>query len=1628
MSRIELVSIAFAIVSLSACNTSESSSSSSALEGCTDGGCPDGGIPAPPRPQCSIDDITASTLGVCSGPWTFQIFRSGAPPADDLNCNGSAETFGVGIHEGPVVDWNRQCLGLEAASSWSYGCETGGGGSCLTRAATVVYEGTQTCSEPECEKPPGRPLECTDPVCWTTCGSAVGPARAMVDSRFQSSVTSVSAGVAIADGMCQATAQVPYPATFYRCTACRHAGNGNEPPSYGPPGAAPHPYAGTERICVTGDGLASPQARIQRILSTNAIAPAWVQMYTAPHLRLLLELHGDSFTPEQRQLARERFAASDRAYGIACEQAVLPAAIDSACPPASVREIDRDLAYCERISYASETDYVRPSIPWVDASVCVDLLDRLERARPTTHPEHACSSSELRTRARELVHRIVRAAMPALVRRSSLGVPDETPRSQYPELDRTLLLVDRWYAVHRASLVADGGDTVEDDASRALDDVLAAFWKSAGLTRRTTADLEEALASNDELPDDELVSALARTTTRADQLDRDVLRSAYRGSPSTIGAVRSGAVEVLPAATVPRSVASGDVLLSLTAQAIDGVTNGLRRIEPYHDLGCRLVGCGAGGTSPTTRASSLWRAVAVLDRTEPETLRTALDRLAPADAWRVALSHIDANRAPLVDAIDAATGETDRVPLDSADPRTLRPSAVALAAIVRAARERAVAFEGSGSLGLPEHRRIRANVSDAGRGAAVAGLTKAHDAFAASLARFEDDRREAVSDALNEQNALRAVSLARQRLREIDHDLGVLESDQAGLSASLARSDLALARTVEQIAETEGALDSGAYFTVGNTRRFEIRGHDASRFMDADRAPDISWVAATDIESGGSGIPSIPVDAGRLVVLETSGEYSPLCAFTRAGTFTDRLPELADPESPGLLAEPAPGTTIGPEGFDLVREGSHASVAARDEDTLDSPWVQGPISLLGAIPYVGAALAGVGSLVTQAIDPVEDSTQSSIADSVRFQGGLRLRNTPFPTLPAGALLAVELPRGVTNPAQIRAIHLVSRPSSTFLVDSDVDLYFVVNDHWVPTDSGCRALSPPGDIHAVNVSLRVATPAGVVAATTVAALATSIAEMRAARDGYLDQGRVLSSQLREAQEQAIVRFQTESSYSLRDNFPPVLADLVSAHISREVASIEIAVERQALERRGMELMLEGDEIHRDLVGLRRGANAASLLPIWRLRSFDELRDGSDERALVQSAERLGAEIQDGILPILELWRPDALEEVRTSDDFIPAAQRLTSAGPHTDPLSLTDDIGLIVEQLITAYSRGAYANYGESPERLTLAVSFPRPAAWIPNPPPDTVPVRGGFMEVSPARAFAVWNAIEAAIRTAPIPLAECASDSDCMDLPGTRCDLTREPSVCVAAPTRIDFGIEAADVYRRSGGTLPLSCHLAVPVITEWALFFGNTSDDENRDGDYLELSRLRRVAAQISPVQTFTTERGAFDYTLTDLTLLNSDISLTYGSHRNAMSRFETLRGEDALGGRRPVGASAFSELSIDFRPLATMVDPSGRGNGIGETSDAQVVELVLFLHVDARGFASTPLGHELEGIVSTCTPPPPDVIPSTEPPPAPPPSEPPPREPPPSDLPPTPPREEAPPEDGDPICPTCGGEGATE
>src|SRR5262249_8635181 len=85
----------------------------------------------------------------------------------------------------------------------------------------------------------------------------------------------------------------------------------------------------------------------------------------------------------------------------------------------------------------------------------------------------------------------------------------------------------------------------------------------------------------------------------------------------------------------------------------------------------------------------------------------------------------------------------------------------------------------------------------------------------------------------------------------------------------------------------------------------------------------------------------------------------------------------------------------------------------------------------------------------------DSSTNGSrVQYTANFAGGLRVVRTPFPTLPAGALLLVEVVPDVGGGTRIRDIRVV-RSHASFVFPEQATIYLVANDE--SDHVGCAAI-------------------------------------------------------------------------------------------------------------------------------------------------------------------------------------------------------------------------------------------------------------------------------------------------------------------------------------------------------------------------------------------------------------------------------------------------------------------------------------------------------------------------------------------------------------------------------------------
>jgi hypothetical protein len=1136
----------------------------------------------------------------------------------------------------------------------------------------------------------------------------------------------------------------------------------------------------------------------------------------------------------------------------------------------------------------------------------------------------------------------------------------------------------------------------------------------------------------------DVAAALASTAERADKLDRNVLLSAFQ--ETQIPELMNGSVTVLPALSTSGQAVRGETLLSLTADTLRGSLERVDALAPYNQLACRLVPCGGarpGGVdwSEEPRWAQTWALLgnlddAVSDPGDPMHLGQLVAEVGPdlaasdpseqPESWQRVWERVSRRRAAISDDAAAASGQSALLPSErkalSALPSTqLSPGAQALADVIARGSTREASFAATGLVDPTRtERRLRTIVSADGRTAIMNSAEALVSQLETAILNYETDRRNVVSDLLTTLDAKRSMDGVLDRRDQLIHELETVNAEHAALRITLGEYETRFAETydpangVDLLGDLESTIDEGAFVQDGDTRHFEVRGFNGARVFPLRRNLNILSTVAHGIESTDpdpDSIPSVSVAGPRMISIHTEGEYRPLCALQG---YKVAIPDRDDED--GVVVPPIqPGTTIGPEGFTIQVSGSSAEVRRMSESAQDylgwlGPACQiasvaagGPFATFGSTPLgekagpdgqqvargqatgsLCGAAAGLVSWLVGEEKPVSTTTSAESSTCARFSAGLRLPNTAFPVLPAGALVVLELPQGSTSAADIRDIHLVHSGSTSFFVPEASDLYFVVNDGFTQS---CASLMGPDDQHRLQVELHVLQSEEGVAEQVVSAMASVLGHIRADRAMLVEQGSLLTTQLSAYRAAALTELETTSGISM-NNVPESVRNAFDAYVSYELARIEVATSIRAHERRVQELQAQLQALDNDILFAGEQGRTAALLPTLRLRGLDEYTDGNDEGHLSYLAEALTELTVEDLIPLIELWHPDllpALVDPTSGDPAVRAAlARLSSAAPGTSPFSLVDDVALVVRAILTKYAATPMVHVGA--DRYTVGISFGRPGVAFPpvgqTPDFDVDPPempRSVFPRASTSDAQRVWGAVFAATAKMPSDV-RCSSSDACVDLFGEgvtchsttrRCQgdiacvdsdddgLAEECEIpglecvsgqCVRGDTRATISLEASDLYRALGGAGGnIACQSAAPIVQRSALVFALGRNYDPADADVLaDMSQGRSVLASINPQQPFAMRDAPQTYTLLAAPFLERTMPLVYTTYERVLPAFAA--NAPAEQGHR--GSSVLAPMTLDFSAMGTLSAARG-GDGVSGTYESS--ELLLVMEIDA-------------------------------------------------------------------------------
>ncbi|MCY1047262.1 PA14 domain-containing protein [Corallococcus sp. bb12-1] len=1064
------------------------------------------------------------------------------------------------------------------------------------------------------------------------------------------------------------------------------------------------------------------------------------------------------------------------------------------------------------------------------------------------------------------------------------------------DLQARLSRINQWYGLARTKVFAN--DPAPQVLWKDLDAVFAELWKSAyagGLLTDNSEQLKAADPFNTGLATDRVLLTAALTPM--------------------------GGSTALPLEGAP--------LLLLLGDGLHGLHDRLADVSVMHDLGCRFMVC--AGTPPVrTEVSELWNLLGAL--AEESTLNSALQgatnlALAPTErnAWRGLFELMRVRHATLRSAVTevfAVSGYDKKLLLETPASRMPMP-ALRLSRSLLDGNTRTASYVKTGSF-LPSARNsLRAGIQESKRGQLDDRIAQRIQELTLAQAEFTQHRSDYVSDRLAEMgNAQQLGSIQDQlklRLTQFDQ----LSMDLVGLRSNAALEEAAFsdfATAFKVASESEQADLARLAITRGPVDHLSITAGEA-HFVPGLQAGGVATYAVRQ----GASPWTRSANAGDIINVSARNQWAPTCVLSHAQL---RKPLDAAGTLGGVNVN---GALTGTEGF-LV---SFSDSAFTAESNAASKYAGASASARGcagakvesgagwnfivkaeASVYAYAEMCLAGEVGTRTSSDNSDGSDQRVSAS--YNTGIRLAGTPFPTLPAGALLLVQLEH---DTHLLRDVQVV-QPSMSVIIgrkaglgaqqpDPGVDLYLVANDAAKVRQSGSLQDCTPDTSHALSVDVQRLVPAGTVVRQMAPAMAWVLTDMRAATEALVNQGRVLSLDMaarRQATQSALITACREESHCADtgtcntvcdlSQFPPSLMSLYDTFVAKELARLERKVEIRAVERQMELATLDMKALSNDQAATEAQGRVLRLVPAWSLRNLD----GEKLRTRTQNLSVL---VTDYLYPVLDLRYPFVLEALKTRQAF----QDLVRADWSQSYVGLADLQLNAVTEVTGALAMGRFQD--PDPNYSLIALSFPRPGF-----PATASP----WLKASPERSSAVWASL--------------------LD--------TSNP--------RAAFSVQLtpADFYTAPGGFAgALQCTDGTPILHRLGLYFVRSGGTSTTNENTTLNGQPLRASSIFEPELTFTGPQGLKTYYVEDEPVEGpkwrvGQSRILFGPSADAASTFQSREltladNQQAAGGD---GLSPFVSARFDVTGLRT--------NPIHPLDAAS--ELVLVLQVDRRTVVSMP------------------------------------------------------------------------
>jgi hypothetical protein len=1132
--------------------------------------------------------------------------------------------------------------------------------------------------------------------------------------------------------------------------------------------------------------------------------------------KLMFELGNAPASPDAVRALYASAPGDELACGVSAR-----APVSASCASfGTTNNLDGPLGLCQRML----STHVANTVFQAELDGCLDLLNR-----PALGGTSACAI-EYRNLAQTVAERLLAKALSAV----------QLPAGSTTIIGLTAVLgqIDRWHAAAAQAFATDAA-ALSDGRGR----VLSAFWSRAYAVGSPIPSfaLGETGSSSAQTQLASLFGARIET-------DRQVLAAAF-ASPA-------------PLDEVP--------LLLIVADGLSTMRERLATAAPLYDLACRLKG--ACTVAEANEATLLLRIIgAIGDDTALVSALSAATGVVRAP-WLDMFTALRARRDALQTAYRKAVGRSDATLADLYLASVVGPAAT-LAGQVSSSFAMWNSYASHGVL-EPADGRLRTSLTSGNVVSSLVTFGQRRGILATHRADFQRTRGDFAQTVLNRINNKQFQDRIDDESAVLRLELDNLGRDLDGLMASQDAAEQQIGRFLATYVARASA--------PGWLPQFPVQGHPGSLSFAATEArgngsfaTDIPAVAVRDQEGQTW---QLGVGRGDMLSFDVTGTWSPTCAL--------RKTTLAGPNGTSGFVDPT-HLQVGPEGFSVSWETNHFE--AKDHVTSDFSSVTTTSSICGsASANLLTAVSGpvpVGSLSVSAstcqqwqtghTETDSNTTGSRSQYSANFAGGLRVPGTPFPSLPAGALLLVEIVPATGGGTRIRDVHVV-RSHASFLFPQDATLYLVANDQRDPT--GCAAV----DTSPLTVNYVRGQSSEPAARALVDTMAAILATLQASKATYVAQGSVTATELSALQSAAYDQLRASCACNL-SAFPDEVRGMFDAWLATELAAIERETRIVAAERSLDSLVLRLKGLQDDLAGAQSASRMLALMTLWQLGHLSYHLE--DPQPALRTAAELLLESANDMHALMNILYPQALAALRQSAGPLNALRTIDWTLPYDEQVVALENLTEVVQARIDDARNG-----GGGVSTAPVVLVFPKPGV--------TAPLIPGSVTAAPERAAAIWQ--------------PCTG--------GTGTCLRRRPT----------FTFVPEEIYGRP--LVGLGCSEAAPVVQAFALVAVNSGSSSNDDWN----NNPRRADIFRAGDMLFPTESGILGYR-TDgagAILAPSRVRVLATDATSVATIFNT---HVRQGGGDLQGVSPFNSFTVDLGTDVTNAAPLSSATAIVAFFDVQ-------------------------------------------------------------------------------------------